>query len=91
MYYILCCEGPFHICSSGPCNHHRTTSLNLLIHTTHHHTAGILSQRYLIPLPGYYKQAHGTAMGSPISPIVANLFMEESETKAINTASNAMA
>ena len=25
-------------------------------------------------------------MGSPISPIVANLFMEDFETKAINTA-----
>ena len=27
-------------------------------------------------------------MGSPISPIVANLFVEEFETKAINTAAN---
>ena len=31
----------------------------------------------------YYEQIEGTAMGSPISPIVANLNMEELESKAI--------
>ena len=36
----------------------------------------------------YYKQVHGTAMGSQISPIVANLFMEEFESKAISTITN---
>ena len=33
-----------------------------------------------------YKQKQGAAMGSPISPIVANIFMEEFEQKAISTA-----
>ena len=33
----------------------------------------------------YYKQVHGKTMGSPITPIIANLFMEEFETKAIDT------
>ncbi|XP_028415509.1 uncharacterized protein LOC114538574 [Dendronephthya gigantea] len=33
----------------------------------------------------YYKQIHGTAMGSPVSVIVANLVMEELEIKALNT------
>ena len=36
----------------------------------------------------FYEQISGAAMGSPISPIVANLFMEDFEVKAINTAQN---
>ena len=32
----------------------------------------------------YYEQTEGAAMGSPISPIVANLFMEDLETRAIS-------
>ena len=34
----------------------------------------------------FYEQLHGAAMGSPISPIVANLYMEDFETKAISSA-----
>ena len=34
----------------------------------------------------YFEQIEGTAVGSPISPIVANLYMEDLETKAIQTA-----
>ena len=34
----------------------------------------------------YFEQVEGTAMGSPISSIVANLYMEDLETKAIQTA-----
>ena len=33
----------------------------------------------------YYEQTEGAAMGSPISPIVANLFMEDLEVQAIMT------
>ena len=33
----------------------------------------------------FYEQKEGAAMGSPISPIVANLFMEDLEIKAIRT------
>ena len=33
----------------------------------------------------YYEQLEGAAMGSPISPIVANLYMEDFEVKALNT------
>ena len=36
----------------------------------------------------FYEQISGAAMGSPISPIVANLFMEEFEVRAIQTAKN---
>ena len=34
----------------------------------------------------FFEQLQGAAMGSPISPIVANLFIEDFDTKAINTA-----
>ena len=33
----------------------------------------------------FYEQTEGAAMGSPISPIVANLFMEDLEVQAIRT------
>ena len=33
-----------------------------------------------------YQQKFGTAMGSPVSPLIANLFMEDLEKKAIATA-----
>ena len=33
----------------------------------------------------FFQQLQGAAMGSPISPTVANLYMEDFETKAINT------
>ena len=33
----------------------------------------------------FYQQLEGTAMGSPISPIIANLFMEDLETRALIT------
>ena len=33
----------------------------------------------------YYEQVEGAAMGSPISPIVANLYMENFEVRATNT------
>ena len=36
----------------------------------------------------FYEQINGAAMGSPISPIVANLFMEDFEVKAIQSAKN---
>ena len=34
----------------------------------------------------YFEQIEGSAMGSSISPIVANLYMENLELKAIGTA-----
>ena len=42
--------------------------------STKHHSSG---------WDGYYKQLQGAAMGSPLSPIVANIFMEEFKTSAL--------
>ena len=36
----------------------------------------------------FYEQVEGTAMGSPVSPIVANLYMDYLEQKALSTAPN---
>ena len=41
---------------------------------------------YFIFQGKFFEQVKGAAMGSPISPIVANLFMEDLEVKALSTA-----
>ena len=47
----------------------------------------ILSQNTYFSLKGqFYKQTEGAAMGSLVSPIVANLYMEYFEQKALSTA-----
>ena len=45
----------------------------------------VLSNNYFIYDDKIYKQTHGCAMGSPVSPVVANLCMEAIEEVAINT------
>ncbi|XP_013411770.1 uncharacterized protein LOC106174656 [Lingula anatina] len=36
----------------------------------------------------FYQQTYGAAMGSPLSPVIANIFMEEFEMKALQTTPN---
>ena len=43
----------------------------------------VLSNNYFMFNDKIYKQIHGCAMGSPVSPIVANLCMEDIEESAI--------
>ena len=46
----------------------------------------MLSEHHLLHIPGkMYEQVKGAAMESPLSPIVANLFMEDLETRALAT------
>ena len=45
-----------------------------------------LNNTYFVFQDTYYEQTKGAAMGSPISPIIANIFMEAFEQKAIATA-----
>ena len=42
----------------------------------------------MIVIDRFYEQQEGAAMGSPISPIVANLYMEDLESKAIQSSPN---
>ena len=45
-----------------------------------------LRSTYFVFQGQYYEQVEGATMGSPLSPIVANIFMENFETKALETA-----
>ena len=45
-----------------------------------------LKNTYFLFQDKYYEQVNGVAMGSPISPLIANLFMEEFEVKALQSA-----
>ena len=56
---------------------HITSLLEFCLNTTYFQFQG-----------SFYEQINGAAMGFPISPIVANLFMEDFEVKAIQTAKN---
>ena len=44
-----------------------------------------LSNTYFLFQGKYYEQVQGAAMGSPISPLIANIFMEELEVKALSS------
>ena len=44
-----------------------------------------LTNTYFLFLGMYYEQVQGAAMGSPISPLIANIFMEEFEVKALSS------
>ena len=45
-----------------------------------------LSSTYFTFQEKFYEQVEGAAMGSPLSPIAANLYMEDFEMRALNTA-----
>ena len=47
-----------------------------------------LKNTYFIFQGKYYEQVHGAAMGFPISPLIANLFMEDFKVKVLSSASH---
>ena len=44
-----------------------------------------LKNTYFLLQGKFYEQVHGAAMDSPISPLIANMFMEEFEVKALSS------
>ena len=50
--------------------------------TSHHRTVTVLPTQYLFPLP------MGMAMASPLSSIIANMYMEHFKQKGLRTAEN---
>ena len=46
----------------------------------------VVSSTYFTYDGQFYRQIHGAAMGSPVSPILCNLYMEDFETAALNSA-----
>ena len=44
-----------------------------------------LSHTYFLFQGKYYELVQGAAMGSPISPLIANIFMEELKVKALSS------
>ena len=44
-----------------------------------------LKNTYFLFQGKYYEKIHGSAMGSPISPVTANLFMEDFEVKTLSS------
>ena len=44
-----------------------------------------LTNTYLLFQGKYYEHIQGAAMGSPFSPLIANIFMEEFEVKAFSS------
>ena len=45
-----------------------------------------LNTTYFVYNGDFYQQTHGAAMGSPVSPLVANIYMEHFEKRALATA-----
>ena len=63
-----------------------TPTKNQHVSQPYHQPSGVLLEKYLFHLPArLYEQQEGAAMGSPISPIVANLFMKDFEKKTIDS------
>ena len=48
----------------------------------------VLTSTYFVADGQFYEQTDGVAMGSPLSPVIANFCMEDFETKAISLATH---
>ena len=64
---------------------HLSNSTSLSIHNIVTLLGFCLKSTFFTFQGKYYEQVHGAAMGSPISPLLANLFMENFKARAIST------
>ena len=64
-------------------------SENSVTSQRHNSPTRILPQNTYVSFQGqFYEQVEGVAVGFPVSPIVANLYMEYFEQKALSTATH---
>ena len=64
-------------------------SLSLCYSRTHHHSTGVLLEKYVLFFQGrLFEQTKGAVMDSSTNLIVAKLYMEDFNIKAIRTAEN---
>ena len=96
MHHLLWCCCTFYICAYSTCSQHHQRKIsqwhsitpeNLHDHWPHHYPVGILFEKHQLCVPGaVLPTMEGAAMGSPLSPIMANIFMESFEQQALDTA-----
>ena len=96
MHGFLWCQGTLHISAHKACHKHHQEAAWGRSRTPKRTTLSVtniirlleycLTSTYFIFQGRFYEQQEGAAMGSPISPIVANMYMEKFEQLAINTA-----
>ena len=94
-YDIIWCQGPLYFSSLDPSINKVKQKLQqdpLLPQRTNmsiQQTVTLLefsSKTHFLFQGKYYQQVHDAAMGSHISPLIANLFMEEFKVKALSSA-----
>ena len=95
MHHVIWCEGTVHICANTACHiyHQKIIRRGWGTPAKNQHVSEplisllefCLRSTYFTFQGRFYEQQEGAAMGSPISPIVANLYMEDFEKKAINS------
>ena len=96
MHDVIWCKGTFYICANNKSHHYHKQPLEQdqeLQQRTSLSIENILSllefcinSTYFSFQGKFYEQLEGAAMGSPLSPIVANLYMESFELEAIGSA-----